>query len=275
MTPAAAAELVATIAPSLRGLLAGEGPLKVVTYDPAARAADYFESEAGRAAVKGGPLSPDQIVYAGSFPLLFDPPADAPAEAIPALLREESGAERGRARHGPDHHGRARPGHLRRRRHPEGSGPGAAHLPRRHARVAGRRRHRPRAGPERRRARLHRDLGGGGLPSQRGRLQPRPRPLRRTRRARHRRRPGLRPRDRPGARRRPADTSSWPTSTRRWPPSAPQELEAAHGTGRAWSVAMDVTRRGVGDAPPCAPRSSATAASTCSSRTPASCGRAR
>jgi rhamnose utilization protein RhaD (predicted bifunctional aldolase and dehydrogenase)/NAD(P)-dependent dehydrogenase (short-subunit alcohol dehydrogenase family) len=87
--PAAAAGLVAAIAPSLRGLLSGEGPLKVVTYDPAARVADYFESEAGRAAVKGGPLSPDQIVYAGSFPLLFEPPADAPAEAIPALLRED------------------------------------------------------------------------------------------------------------------------------------------------------------------------------------------
>ena len=87
--PAAAAELVATIAPSLRGLLAGEGPLKVVTYDQAARAADYLESDAGRAAVRGGPLSPDHIVYAGSFPLLFEPPADAPADAIPALLRAD------------------------------------------------------------------------------------------------------------------------------------------------------------------------------------------
>ena len=80
---------MATIAPSLRGLLAGEGPLKVVTYDEAARAADYLESDAGRAAVRGGPLSPDHIVYAGSFPLLFEPPADAPAEAIPALLRDD------------------------------------------------------------------------------------------------------------------------------------------------------------------------------------------
>jgi rhamnose utilization protein RhaD (predicted bifunctional aldolase and dehydrogenase)/NAD(P)-dependent dehydrogenase (short-subunit alcohol dehydrogenase family) len=87
--PASAADLVAAIAPSLRGLLATEGPLKVVTYDEAPRAAAYLESDDGRAAVKGGPLSPDQIVYAGSFPLLFDPPPDAALETIPALLAED------------------------------------------------------------------------------------------------------------------------------------------------------------------------------------------
>jgi NAD(P)-dependent dehydrogenase (short-subunit alcohol dehydrogenase family) len=87
--PAAAADLVATIGPSLRGLLAADGPLKVVTYDEAPRAAAYLESDDGRAAVQGGPLSPDHIVYAGSFPLLFDPPADAPVETIPALLAED------------------------------------------------------------------------------------------------------------------------------------------------------------------------------------------
>ena len=86
--PAAADELVAIIAPTLRGLLSGSGPLKTVTYDAADRAADYLESAAGHAAVGGGPLSPDQIVYAGSFPLLFEPPVDAPVEAIPALLRD-------------------------------------------------------------------------------------------------------------------------------------------------------------------------------------------
>ena len=85
---AGANDLVSTIAPSLRALLAPEGALRVVTYDRAARAAEYLESEKGKAAVAGGPMSPDQIVYAGSFPLYFDPPADAPVEAIPALLRE-------------------------------------------------------------------------------------------------------------------------------------------------------------------------------------------
>lgn len=86
---AAARDLVATIAPSLRALLAAEGPLKVVTWDPAPRAAQYLESEAGRSAVLGGPMTPDQIVYAGSFPLLFDPPGETPPSELPALLREE------------------------------------------------------------------------------------------------------------------------------------------------------------------------------------------
>ncbi|HZW00843.1 MAG TPA: SDR family NAD(P)-dependent oxidoreductase, partial [Candidatus Deferrimicrobium sp.] len=86
---AGASDLVSTIAPSLRALLASKGALKVVTYDRAERAAEYLESEKGKSAVGGGPMSPDQIVYAGSFPLYFDPPADAPAEAIPALLRED------------------------------------------------------------------------------------------------------------------------------------------------------------------------------------------
>jgi NAD(P)-dependent dehydrogenase (short-subunit alcohol dehydrogenase family)/rhamnose utilization protein RhaD (predicted bifunctional aldolase and dehydrogenase) len=84
--PASATGLVNTIGPTLRGLLAGEGPLKVVTYDPAPVAADYLESADGRAAVEGGPMTPDQIVYTGSFPLLFDPPEGSPGSAIPDLL---------------------------------------------------------------------------------------------------------------------------------------------------------------------------------------------
>ena len=70
---AKAAELAQTIAPTLRGLLSEAGePLKLVTYDPAPAAAHYLESEDGRAAVLGGAMTPDQIVYSGSFPLLFE-----------------------------------------------------------------------------------------------------------------------------------------------------------------------------------------------------------
>ena len=57
-----------------------------MTYDPAPAAAEYLESEDGSKAVLGGPMTPDQIVYSGSFPLLFDPPADVPIEAVPDLL---------------------------------------------------------------------------------------------------------------------------------------------------------------------------------------------
>lgn len=88
-SPKAAGELVATIAPSLRGLLAADGPLKVVTYDPAPRASGYLQSEAGQTAVVGGPMTPDQIVYAGSFPLLFHVPDEATPEGLAARLRTE------------------------------------------------------------------------------------------------------------------------------------------------------------------------------------------
>ena len=84
---ARAAALVQVIGPTLRAALsAADGPLKLVTYDPAPAAAEYLESEDGSKAVLGGPMTPDQIVYSGSFPLLFDPPADAPIEDVPALL---------------------------------------------------------------------------------------------------------------------------------------------------------------------------------------------
>jgi len=62
--------------------------IKIVTYDAAPGAADYLESEDGTNAVAGGPMTPDQIVYSGSFPLLFDPPIDTPIEDIPALLAD-------------------------------------------------------------------------------------------------------------------------------------------------------------------------------------------
>ncbi len=87
--PARATALVSTIAPTLRGLLSDTGePLKLVTYDPAPVSADYLESEAGRAAVLGGAMTPDQIVYSGSFPLLYDPPADVAPEDVPGQLAE-------------------------------------------------------------------------------------------------------------------------------------------------------------------------------------------
>ncbi len=80
--------MVKAIGPTLRALLSVEGgPLKIVTYDRAPGAADYLESQDGANAVTGGPMTPDQIVYSGSFPLLFDPPANVAIEEIPALLR--------------------------------------------------------------------------------------------------------------------------------------------------------------------------------------------
>ncbi len=85
---ARATAMVRVIAPTLRSLLSAEGgPLKIVTYDAAPGAAEYLESEDGSNAVKGGPMTPDQIVYSGSFPLFFDPPSEVALEDIPALLK--------------------------------------------------------------------------------------------------------------------------------------------------------------------------------------------
>jgi NAD(P)-dependent dehydrogenase (short-subunit alcohol dehydrogenase family)/rhamnose utilization protein RhaD (predicted bifunctional aldolase and dehydrogenase) len=84
---ARATAMVRAIGPTLRALVSADGsPLKLVTYDPAPAAADYLESEDGANAVVGGPMTPDQIVYSGSFPLVFDPPTDVAIEEIPSLL---------------------------------------------------------------------------------------------------------------------------------------------------------------------------------------------
>jgi NAD(P)-dependent dehydrogenase (short-subunit alcohol dehydrogenase family) len=76
------------ISPALRGLLAGSDTLRVVTFDDAPLAATFTATPAGRAFVLGGPLTPDQIVYTGSWPLLVDLPDDVPAEDVPGLLDE-------------------------------------------------------------------------------------------------------------------------------------------------------------------------------------------
>jgi rhamnose utilization protein RhaD (predicted bifunctional aldolase and dehydrogenase)/NAD(P)-dependent dehydrogenase (short-subunit alcohol dehydrogenase family) len=86
--PARARELVDRIGPTLRGLLGTDDRLKIVTFDGDADAADFTATPDGRSAVLDGPLTPDQIVYAGSWPLLLDIPGDVAPDAVPAMLRE-------------------------------------------------------------------------------------------------------------------------------------------------------------------------------------------
>ena len=146
---ARAAALVRAIGPTLRAVLSAEGgPLKLVTYDPAPGAADYLESEDGTAAVLGGPMTPDQIVYSGSFPLLFDPPADVAIEDVPALLTSK--LEANIAAHGVAPIVTVVPGLgiFTVRRHVEGGRHGPPHLPRLPARLRERRPHRPCPCPE-------------------------------------------------------------------------------------------------------------------------------
>jgi len=86
--PARSAALVDAIGPTLRGLLAGGPSLRVITFDASPLAAAFTAGPAGRDFVRGGPLTPDQIVYAGSWPLLLDLPEGIEPDAVPDLLRE-------------------------------------------------------------------------------------------------------------------------------------------------------------------------------------------
>jgi NAD(P)-dependent dehydrogenase (short-subunit alcohol dehydrogenase family)/rhamnose utilization protein RhaD (predicted bifunctional aldolase and dehydrogenase) len=76
--------LLDALLPALRASLSPTGR-RVVVFDDAGAA--FPATPDGRAFVTGGPLTPDQIVYAGSFPLLLDLEGVAPDEAA-ALLGE-------------------------------------------------------------------------------------------------------------------------------------------------------------------------------------------
>lgn len=86
MDPARARTLVDVISPTLRGLLAGGDALRVIAFDDAPLAATFTATPAGRAIVLGGPMTPDQIVYAGSWPLLVDVPDTVAPDGVPPLL---------------------------------------------------------------------------------------------------------------------------------------------------------------------------------------------
>ncbi len=76
-----------SIAPTLRGLLGGEDRLAVVTSDAGELVRSVTTTRAGDAVLTGGPLIPDQIVYAGSFPAVVDPGVDDdPAAAVTAAV---------------------------------------------------------------------------------------------------------------------------------------------------------------------------------------------
>ena len=65
--------LVRVVAPTLRGLLGTPERLAVVTSDASDLVRTVTTSPAGDAILTDGPLIPDQIVYAGSLPLVFVP----------------------------------------------------------------------------------------------------------------------------------------------------------------------------------------------------------
>ena len=73
--------LIDAFGPILRGLLAGEDRLPIVTFDDSEIVLDLVCTGTGKEIAARGPWTPDQIVYCGSFPLWFE-----------ATGREEPGA---------------------------------------------------------------------------------------------------------------------------------------------------------------------------------------
>jgi rhamnose utilization protein RhaD (predicted bifunctional aldolase and dehydrogenase)/NAD(P)-dependent dehydrogenase (short-subunit alcohol dehydrogenase family) len=104
--PAMASEpmkIVRRIAPALRGLLAdGDGStLKIVTFNDPAVAQAVVGTQAGRAAALAGPLTPDQIVYCGSYPLWFEPRVGEDEVELVTRLRGAVDDHKQRARFAP------------------------------------------------------------------------------------------------------------------------------------------------------------------------------
>ena len=85
--PSRSRALVDVVGPTLRALLATGDHLKIVTFDASPLAARFAGTAGGRAFVLGGPMTPDQIVYAGSWPLLLDIDAEANMDEVVARLQ--------------------------------------------------------------------------------------------------------------------------------------------------------------------------------------------
>lgn len=91
---------VRQIAPALRGLLAEKGTtsLKIVACDDSPVAQGLVGTETGKTAAIAGPLTPDQIVYCGSFPMWFEPRVGEGEAALIERLRNEISAHQSRTR---------------------------------------------------------------------------------------------------------------------------------------------------------------------------------
>jgi rhamnose utilization protein RhaD (predicted bifunctional aldolase and dehydrogenase)/NAD(P)-dependent dehydrogenase (short-subunit alcohol dehydrogenase family) len=83
-----ARSLVESLAPALRALLGEDAARGILVFDDSPLAARFTLTDAGRAFVGGGPLTPDQIVYAGSWPLVLDVAEDAGPDDVLARVLE-------------------------------------------------------------------------------------------------------------------------------------------------------------------------------------------
>lgn len=81
-------ELVCTIGPALRALMAEGDALKIVSFADCPTVMSLAGGAEGREVALGGPLCPDQIVYCKSFPLWFEPVEGEAQAALVARLGE-------------------------------------------------------------------------------------------------------------------------------------------------------------------------------------------
>lgn len=82
------ASLISVVGPTLRGLLGTPERLAVVTSDTSDFVRGVTRTPAGVALIADGPLIPDQIVYAGSLPLVFTPAGGDVATELTAAVAE-------------------------------------------------------------------------------------------------------------------------------------------------------------------------------------------
>jgi rhamnulokinase len=80
--------VVSTLAAALRNLLPHGGRDTIVRFDGSPAALEIASTSAGRELVEGGPLTPDQIVYAGSWPLWLEPIESDDPDLVATVLRE-------------------------------------------------------------------------------------------------------------------------------------------------------------------------------------------
>ena len=272
---ARARALVDVIAPTLRGLLAGDGRTSRSSRSTTAPLAAAFTADpAGRSrrARRAADARPDRVRGFVAAPARPPLPGSPMTRWRPGW-RDRLRRARGEPRVAAHRRGGPGPGALRGRRH---VGPGehrAPGLPRCAPRARGAHRLggvRPLADDERT---FIEALGGGGVPE--GASAAGAPPTGRARgqgRPRDRRGPGLRARHRVGPRRPRAPTSCWPTSTRRSPRRTRGTWRRATGrAGRSrWRMNV-IDEQSVADGFH-ATVVRATAGSTCSSRTPACFG---
>jgi rhamnose utilization protein RhaD (predicted bifunctional aldolase and dehydrogenase) len=78
---------IATLTAALRHVLGVDDRATIVRFDDSPAALEIASTVAGHELVDGGPLTPDQIVYTGSWPLWIEPTWLDDAEAVERTLR--------------------------------------------------------------------------------------------------------------------------------------------------------------------------------------------